>query len=304
MRTSAYAQWLARWHLVSMDAPTVAATWTWAIAQACNVRLPWASLPAMGIAVWMLYVGDRLLDARLLDRPALRHVPGLEARHFFHHRHRQRFLPGIGLAGIVLAALLPRLATPALRLYAIEGVLLCGWFLVLHASNLQKTGNGHRLPKEIAVGLFFAGAVFIPTVAREPGLRLVLLPVAGLLAVLCSLNCLFIYFWEHEAWDHEPGRPDWGGGDESSGCHATTRLALRHLIRIAAATVAVGMGLAVLEYLAGAGSLWTLPAACAVSAGLLLLLHGSRRRIEPTALRAMADVALLTPLLFLPLLVR
>ncbi len=298
-------QGLAWWHLVSLDAPTVAVTWTWAVARACGLRLPQTSLLAMGIAVWLLYAADRLLDARVLNGPAgERRARELEARHFFHHRYRHWFLPGIGVAGIALAALLPRLAVPALRLYAIEGAVLSGWFLILHASNLHRTGHGHRLPKEIAVGLFFAAAAFIPTVAREPGLRLILLPVAALLAGICSLNCLLIYAWEHQAGEPKPGRSRRDGVPDTSGCHASTRLALRHLGGIAATLVAAGVGLGVAQCLAGARMVWTLPAACAVSAALLLLLHGWRRSVEPTALRAAADLALLTPLLFLPLLLR
>jgi hypothetical protein len=113
------------------------------------------------------------------------------------------------------------------------------------------------------------------------------------------LNCLFIYFWEHEL-----GRSGRARGYEIVGCHATTRLALGHLGGIAAALVAAGVVLGAGECLAGAGMVWILPAACAVSAALLLLLHGWRRSIEPTVLRAAADLALLTPLLFLPLLLR
>ena len=65
-------------------------------------------------------------------------------------------------------------------------------------SRLHATGSAHRLPKEIAVGLFFSAATFIPSVGREPGLRAEFLPAAILFAVLCSLNCLFIYAWEHD----------------------------------------------------------------------------------------------------------
>jgi len=307
--------WLARWHLLSLDAPTVAATWTWAVARACGMHLPRASLLAMGIAVWLLYAADRLLDARVLDGPARECLSEeLEARHFFHYRYRRRFAVGIGLAAVGLAVLLPSLAPAAMRLYAIEAAFLFAWFLVLHAGKLQTVASRHRLPKEIAVGLFFAAAVFIPTVAREPGLRVRLLPAAGLLATACSLNCLAIYSWEHECWvyepfeqtarKHDPGRSGWGEGPDPFRCHWTTRVALRHLVGLAAGLAAVGLGLAMVDCLLWGRQVWTLPAACALSACLLLLLHRSRRRIDPTALRAAADVALLTPLLFLPLLVR
>ena len=58
---------LALWHLLSLDAPTVAALWTWFIASANHIRLPLSSALAMALAVWMLYAADRLMDARLMD---------------------------------------------------------------------------------------------------------------------------------------------------------------------------------------------------------------------------------------------
>ena len=65
---------LVLWHLLSLDAPTVAALWTWFIARANHIRLPLASPVAMALAVWMLYAADRLLDARLLDTSPRRHI--------------------------------------------------------------------------------------------------------------------------------------------------------------------------------------------------------------------------------------
>jgi hypothetical protein len=58
---------LALWHLLSLDAPTIAALWTWFIASANHIHLPIASTLAMALAVWMLYAADRLMDARLLN---------------------------------------------------------------------------------------------------------------------------------------------------------------------------------------------------------------------------------------------
>jgi len=259
---------LALWHLLSLDAPTVAALWTWFIARSCRIALPPAVPMAMALAVWILYAADRLLDARHPDR-------GLEARHLFHHRHRRAFLAGIALAATALAAILPRLNPAALRLYLVEGAFLAAWFLVLHASP-----SAHCLPKEIAVGIFFAAACCIPSVAREPALRLALLPSAILFAALCCLNCLFIYAWEHE------------GPTGAQAAHATTRLALARLPEIATAFVFFSIVVASMAST-------PIPAACALAAVLLLVLHRTRGRFSGTHLRAAADLALLTPILLL-----
>jgi hypothetical protein len=272
---------LALWHLLSLDAPTVAVLWTWFIARASGVSLPIASLGAMALAVWMLYAADRLLDARELDKPFTRPLAELEARHLFHHRHTRAFLPGIALAAVALATLLPSLNPAAIRLYLVEGALLCAWFLMLHTSPPAHRLPAHYPTKEIAVGLFFSAAVFIPAVARasttrQPGLHLALLPCALLFTALCSLNCLFIRAWEHEG----------------------TRLAPARLPTLAVVIAIACAGLAILA----PTSLRTIPCACALAAVLLLLLDRHRTRLSRTHLRAAADLALLTPLLLLPFL--
>jgi hypothetical protein len=285
---------IALWHLLSLDAPTVAALWVWFVARACQMRLPLAVPAAMYLVVWMVYAADRLLDARAVN-DAGHGAAGedLEARHYFHHRHRRAFAAGVAVAGAAVAALFPRLEPAAVPLYLVEGALLAAWFLVLHA-----TSSGHRLPKEIAVGLFFSAAVFIPTVARAPfaigsSLRVAMLPCAVLFGALCSLNCLFIYAWEHEGEAFAGSRP----------AHATTRLAVGSLQALARGIALGGVALAVLYAVTARQlALAQIPIACALAAILLLLLDRNRRRLSRLDLRAAADLALLTPVLFLPIL--
>jgi len=291
---------LALWHLLSLDAPTVAALWTWFVASANHIHLPASSILAIAVAVWMLYAADRLMDARLMDARLMDarlmdarlpdtpfpQVEGLEARHHFHHQHRTLFLTGILLASIALAVLLPHLEPAALHLYLILGGLLAGYFILIHATpRAASNQTAHRRPKEIAVGVFFASAIFIPAVARRPDLRFTLLPAALLFAAVCSLNCLFIYAWEH------PG--------PNPTAHATTRFSLRHLPFLATLIPAFATALIYLQKSHQAP--WSIPTACALSATLLLLLHHHRSTIAPVTLRAAADLALLTPLLLLPL---
>jgi hypothetical protein len=246
---------LTLWHLLSLDAPTVAALWTWFIARANHIHLPTASILAMFLAVWTLYAADRLLDEH-----------ALEARHHFHHQHRRAFLTGIILTSIALAILLPYLEPAAIRLYLILGGLVFGYFVLIHA-----TQDSHRYPKELAVGICFAAATFIPTIARQPTLRPALLPSALLFAALCSLNCLFIYAWEHAP---QP--------------HPLPLLAI--LLTLTATTIAI------FDHHAP----WPIPAATALAATFLLALHRRHQNIQATTLRAAADLALLTPVLLLP----
>jgi hypothetical protein len=271
---------LALWHLLSLDAPTVAALWTWFIASTNHIHLPLSSTLAMAIAVWMLYAADRLMDARVLNMNPTHHED-LEARHYFHHRYRTAFLIAILFASIALAALLPHLEAEAIRLYLILGSLVIGYFILIHA-----TSSAHRLPKEIAVGLFFAAATFIHTVARRPDLRPPLLPSALLFATLCSLNCLFIYAWEND----DPRT--------NHHAHAITRRAIHNLPSLTVLLALCGAALTLLSH----QTPWFIPCAIAYSAALLLLLHYHRLAIKPVSLRAAADLALTTPLLLLPFL--
>jgi hypothetical protein len=276
---------LAQWHLLSLDAPTVAALWVWFIARSEHIRLPLAAPIAMALAVWILYAADRLLDTRNLDHPHEQMLGEFEPRHFFHHRHRRIFLLGIAVASTALAGMLHLLDAPAVDLYLIEAALLFAWFVILHA-----TRSAHRLPKEIAVGIFFSAAVFIPTIARDPGLQPPLAPAAILLGAVCSLNCLFLY-----AWEHDDTRPSIAPFQPP---HPTTRLAIAHLPALTVTIAATSTAAALFE---------TMPAramstACVISALLLLILHRSRRHLSRTHLRAAADLALLTPLLLLPFL--
>jgi hypothetical protein len=265
--------WLAVWHLLSLDAPTVAAVWTVFLARCVGLTLPWENPAAMFAAVWMLYAADRLLDAQPLPDGS---APAeLEARHRFHHRHRKSFLCGIVAAAVALAALLPRMDAAALHLYCLLAALLAAWLLLIHLLPVHGA-DAHRLPKELAVGLCFPAAVFIPTVARTAVPVPTLLPSAIFLGLVCTLNCLFIYAWEHP----NLRKASW-----------TTRWAAQRLTALTAAVTAAAMVAAWL----GHGPLRPIAAACALCAVLLGWLHARRAKMKAVNLRAAADLSLLTP---------
>lgn len=276
---------LALWHLLSLDAPTIAALWTLFIAHCARIPLPWPAPAAMFVAVWMIYAADRLLDARLLD---IHTKPDLEPRHRFHHHHRSRFLATLALSSLALVYLLYRVDPRALHVYVLLATLLAVWMLLIHIRPLPNDLT-QRLPKELAVGLFFPAAVFIPTIARAPWLRPTLLPAAALFACVCTLNCLYLYAWEHPAPRlHAP----------SVNAHSTTRWATAHLAPLATLTLLLSAATAALTLHTPATALPAL--ACALSAAALLALNALRHRLSPLHLRATADLVLLTPILLFP----
>ena len=82
---------LRLWHLSSLDAPSVALVWSLSFAWVVHLRLPpWVPALLM-LAVWAVYVADRLLDAR--TALTSRNVDSLRERHLFHWRHRRVLLP-------------------------------------------------------------------------------------------------------------------------------------------------------------------------------------------------------------------
>jgi hypothetical protein len=300
---------LALWHLLSLDAPTVAALWTVFIARCSHLHLPWTAPAAMFLAVWMIYAADRLLDARILDttssesRPS---PPDIEGRHRFHHRHRTAFITAILLTSVALAALLHSLDPRSIHLYVLLATLLAAWMLVIHIGP-RPNNTARRLPKELAVGIFFPAAVFMPTHARTAPtptalhflgitanwIRPTLLPAAILFAALCTLNCLCLYAWEHPT----PRLQDFIPLHRLQ-AHWTTRWATTHLTWIALAILAISTIASLSRALPIA-----LPAlTCSLSTAALFGLNLYRRRLSPIHLRAAADLVLLTPLLFLPFL--
>lgn len=260
---------LALWHLLSLDAPTVAALWTCFIARATHTPLPLALPAAMFLAVWILYATDRLLDTRQLGSMTRRHgVNELEARHLFHFHHRRVFVAIMPLTAVGVTALLPTLLTATIHLYIVEGILLIGWFLLVHTIQLH-------LPKEFVVGLYFATATFTPTLVRRPPHMNELLLNAALFATLCTLNCLFIHAWEHNLCSSHP--------------QLTSAAALLCVLSVASVFKTPKPAALI-------------PAGCALAAVFLLVLNGLRNRFSRTHLRATADLALLTPALIFPFL--
>ena len=277
------------WHLLSLDAPTVAVTWLLFAGSCVGVPAQRGTAAALFLAVWAVYAVDRLLDAGALPRFGLapRQTPrtalfahrqaDLELRHHFHHRHRKAFWIILVGLGPVLAYLLPSLPSPTLMAESALAILLAGWLLRVHRSANSQTPQ--RLPKEFVVGLFFSLAIYLPYTHRIQD-KLSLLPGAVLFAGLCTANCLFLYAWEHP--------------HDLSGAHPATAFAVRRLVPLALIALFAS---AFAWFPLRTAPLGEIPVACALSTALLLVLHANRQRFSPLRLRALADLVLLSPLL-------
>jgi hypothetical protein len=244
-------------NLLSLDAPIVALLWQILFVRCFHGSLGMLPAALLAVAVWLVYVADRTLDAwrGSIEQP----------RHEFYRRHWRAVLPvwiiALGAGGWLAWSRLP----PPLF---VEGAVVASgtglYLAVVHLAPglMRRTGS-----KESAVAVLFGlGA----SLAAWPGVQTTSDVLAILLfSGLCWMNCTAI--------------DDWERGRE-----------LRPAIIAAAALVA----------LIAAGLLRDhrpiLGAAETTGALGLVLLDRLRPRYSPEALRVLADVVLLTPILFLP----
>jgi hypothetical protein len=282
---------LRYWHLASLDAPTVAVVWGWAFAWVGHVRLAIWPLVLLGLVVWVVYVGDRLLDARAGLRNPPRH--DLRERHHFHWQHRRVLGPVAAVAGVA-AAWIVRSRVPAIALPQDSAVAVAAlaYFSGVH--------SGLRLPPPVGRVLAVFGAVF--------GCRECL--VGALFAAGCALPAWTMYAAGDPVWN-SPASParqlalpamyfaglawlnvraitDWESGELRQNRLPIGRIALG----LGAGGVALAAWLVPAQPRAAG-----LMAAGAASALLIGWLDWRREDFNLLTLRVAVDLVLLTPLL-------
>lgn len=274
---------LRGWHLLSLDAPTVAVTWCAAFLSVVGVPLtrPAARWPIvfLSLATWLCYVGDRVQDARsALEDSELR------ARHRFYgswwRGRRHSLIALVSVAALVCAATgLLGLPTPLLIQYVALTLASLLYFAWVHSG---RDRSARVLAKEAAVALIFAFGCILPAwSSASSALRFQLLPAGMLFAMLCWLNCVAIERWE-------------GRGMVGVHAHPSTHWAARHLNALLVACALAAATLATWRYTVGRPIALAPYLGCAFL--LLAALERWRLRLSVDSLRIFADVALLTPL--------
>ena len=265
------------WHLVSLDAPTVAVSWSLGFAWAAGVRLPsWVPV-LLALGTWAVYIGDRLLDARTALRSGNLHR--LRERHFFHWRHRRILMPFALVAAGAAAAIIFDLMPAAVREHdSLLAVAALAYFSGVHTSRRSLRSARAIFSKEFLVGILFTAGCALPTLTRfaanATGRSLgSLLAACMFFALLAWLNCSAIERWES--------------------AKIPCRISLAGIV-----LTLIGLSLAV--FLSPAQPrIAALLIAGSASALCLAMLDRLRSRLTPLAVRAAADLVLLTPLLFL-----
>jgi hypothetical protein len=238
---------------------------------------PWEAFASLGLAVWIIYAGDRLLDVSLYGSSGER----MEARHRFHRDYARFFRIGLAVAVPLAVALVAmRMPMTIYKHLLLGGVLVAGFFGLSMLSSQDPREVPHT--KNILAGVTFAfGTAMTAHLYRsEYDIYDMLFSREFVsFAVLCVLNISAIDLWEHAA---RSADLEIKASDELSLTLPLTLLG------------AVALGYALLDEEYSSRPFFY---AILTGAGLLYVLNRNRSRFGMDALRVLADVALLIPVL-------
>ncbi len=266
------------WHLLSLDAPTIAGLWCWSFAHAFEISLPWFGLATLCLGTWCVYVADRLLDGWHKTSEIT-----MRERHYFYSRHRRMFLVALAIATLPLTYLIFTRVSNSVRKddvwLAFLGLI---YFVAVHNSLPKRW-----LPKEIVVGVLFAIATAVPCWSRLHGHVLWMLLCDVVFAFVCSWNCIAIQVWEDVRTQGTHG---------SAFQHPLTVWAGQHL-----SIFAVGLILlpTCMDLFAATVSLHYLLASYSLCGIAFLVLDRLHSKMEIRTLRIAVDFAMLTPFLWM-----
>lgn len=268
-------------NLLSLDAPLVAVGWEILAVRSYGERVSPAATLTLALAVWLIYVADRIFDALKSTT-----TEGLAARHRFYRAHWRAFVPALA-AGVPLGAWLAwtRLDAATFR----HGLWLLGAVAIYFGAVHLVPPHWLTIPKELAVAALFAAGCFLPAWQgnKVPGLEMIL---AWMLFVLvCWINSALI---EHTEWKRLRRF-------ERDAPHAWSAVVGNHPV---AAAAAVALAAVLLAPLSAENQPQALLLATVLAALGLAMLAVRKNRISANAVRVLADFALLSPVLLLPFL--
>ena len=173
---------LQAWHLLSLDAPTVAFSWVVLFAAALHVPHALPEAAALACAVWLVYASDRLLDVR--QEPVSTWTDGAPhaALSRLYREHAREFLLTGAAVCFGLIAMLAALPSVLVEAWLLLAVPLAMYAAAVHVLRLSARW------KAVCVGIFFAAAVALPTAVRS-GVRWPLFFAAVAFGGVCRANC-------------------------------------------------------------------------------------------------------------------
>ncbi|MFN2621566.1 MAG: hypothetical protein ABR611_01860 [Chthoniobacterales bacterium] len=187
LRDAVPTVWL---NLICLDAPIVAVAWLWLFARTFDVPLRTGNGVALFLTAWLIYLGDRFVDAISLK-------PGLprSLRQEFCLGHREIWITTVALVAGFDAYVIWRTTAWETFLVGIAvGVLALIYLVANHPLGLI----WRSLPaKELAIGILFAAGTAVALLPQPPTTPAFAIAVIAF-AALCSLNCISIASWERE----------------------------------------------------------------------------------------------------------
>jgi hypothetical protein len=266
LRAPATTAWLYP-QVLSLDAPLVAVLWQALFARSFGVAISPLVLAITAASVWMIYVGDHLMDVRA----------GLtySERHQFAARHSRELLVIVSIALLATMWGCWRLPVPIFRGGTLVAAVVAIYVGAVHFAPSVRP----FWPKEIAAGLVFGVGSSIGTWAFVGPLRV--MPAVACFGALCTLNVAAVDCWEWQSHHVLIRYP-----------HVLTRWIEQHLQGAAVAIIAVSTVLALRLPV-------RLTLALCTSSLLLMLVARVRHTLSAEAARLLADAALLTPMFFL-----
>jgi hypothetical protein len=264
-----YPLWL--WpNLLSLDAPLIAVIWQGFLAACFHLPLAWPARVTLALAVWSVYIADRLLDV------ALEPVSAAAPRHRFHREHRTL------MTGLLVLALA---SATGLSLFQVRPALFragagIAALVVFYLAAVHRRPSWMISKEAVVAMVFTSGTMLAPWLRSES--RQELLLASTTMFLVCWANTSLIETIEWRRLRASQSQPP----------HASTVAVVEHYGIFSLMFVAYIVLLFLLR--PQLDLRWFLLAPLAAVSALYLLAR-VEQRVSPAAFRVFADAALLSP---------
>jgi hypothetical protein len=261
-------------NLLSLDAPLVALTWQTLFARCFDIKLDFQLSAALALAVWFIYVVDRLLDTLSSG------TPHAAPRHAFCRRNWSTMALAALLGSFGLGLVCIHLPPAILRNGFLLLTAVIAYFAIVHG---EPKHFGRFWSKELAVGGIFSLGTCLPVLTEVQVNGIETISAALLFGVLCAMNCIAIEYWEWRRY---------GPLNNSSSFGVSIWIGDRY-----AAVMLVVAGLSALGLALQPANMRPLFSSVLMSALALFWLWYQSHRLSEEALRVLADIALMSPVI-------
>ncbi len=262
-------------NLLSLDAPAIAVLWQVLLARGLAAHTNRGEPVVLALAVWLIYIADRALDALRPSTAAWEP----ERKTFYRHHLRAASTGAIALALLIVPLAYLLLRRSAFYTGLVLAIPLLCYLITIHLLPLRWRA---KWPRELAVAALFTSGTFAAIWAGNALRQHRLFAPTVIFSLLCWVNCAVIKSWE---WQEGQSGLEQGPGN-------STMWIARYLFSV---------GLTISGLALSTGYLSLAPegfsAAAFLSGIAFAALAFWRPRVSIDAVRVAADLALCTPLL-------